>query len=294
MCRPFATSILHHPIFIVSSFIGIFPFRSVNGVVELDKLLFCYSCALTAMFPLMGWLALESENDDMNSLPFTVFELLMFLHIFQHPCFFISISLKRKLVLETIDLIQRLKFVMNKLKANNCINHKVFFSDLLNILHPVLTMIIFCSTGKVSLNPFLPVLFVFSLLLGSSLCTSQCCFLLGTVHELLEAEITILRSIKRTVYGKRNVKIMEQVIETANQITLVAKRINSIYSFQHLFLISARYMLVVIFLYFIIVGITINFWFVIGDLVMIFFHSYNSWKICHASEITTQKVGEYL
>lgn len=298
MCRPLATSILSHPIFIVSSFLGIFPFRSINGVLESDILLFCYSVTVAAIFFLMGFFSFSIERDiieHVGSVPLTTLQLVMFLHIFQYPCCLIFILLKRKLLLETINLIQHLKFRIYKTKLNYWNSYMPIFFEFLNFIGPIVfCVILFCKASDMSWNSILPILFLYFLLFGSSLCISQYCFLLSIVYELFEAEITILRSLKRTVYRKRNMKMMEQIIETINEITAVAKNIDCIYSFQNLYLISARYLLIIIAMYFIIEGISTNLWLGFGNFVMMMCHFYNCWKICHASELTTKKVGEYL
>ncbi|KAE8573523.1 Gustatory receptor 43g [Halyomorpha halys] len=300
MSRSFASSMLHNPIFIASTILGIFPFRTVNGLLKINKLLLCYSVVVAAIVSLLGFLTLPLVGSKSAALPSAVLQVVIYLFIFQYPCCLTLILLKTNVLQETVCFIQRLMPVIYKVKSNRWNSHIAIFFALANVIHPILATIVVIITGNVPVSSG-RVLFVslsYSLVsLGSCLCYSQFSFLLGMVCELYEAEITILRSIKRTVYRNCNSKMMEQFIKISDQIMSVARNINSTYAFQLLYLVSARYFLIIMSMFFIIGHISISFleyvWLIIGDMFMIFYNFYNCWKICHASVMTSKKSKEF-
>ncbi|KAE8573522.1 Gustatory receptor 43f [Halyomorpha halys] len=300
MCRSFASSMLHNPIFIASTIIGIFPFRSVNGFLELNRSLICHSIVVIAIFSLIGCLSLPLVGGNNPTLTSAVLQLIIYLFIFQYPCCLTLILFKRKILEETMSAIQHLMPLIYKVKSNRWNSHFAIFFGLANSIHPILVTITVIITGNLpaSFGRVLYLTLVFLLLLlGSSLCFSQFTFLLGIVWELYKAEITILRSIKQTVYRRRNTKRIEQFIETSDQITTVAKNINSIYSFQLLYLVSIRYFLIIMSMFFIIDHVSISFleyvWIIFGDFLMMLYHFYNCWKICYASVTASKKSKEF-
>ncbi|KAE8573524.1 Gustatory receptor 43i [Halyomorpha halys] len=291
MCRSFASSMLHNPIFIASTILGIFPFRSVKGFFIFDKFLFCYSVVVVTIFSYIGYNSIPNTHN-MTSVPAILIAVIILVNIFQYPCCLISVSLQRNLLRKTVSFIQPLLSEYQEIKLNNWNNYNTKCFALFNVIHPVLVLSILWLIGTLSMSPFGFVIFV-----GAPVCVLQFCFLLGVLCELLETEIADLKAIKRTVYRKRSIEMMEKLIETTNQILSAASNIDSLYSFQNLYLISTRYLYCLVSLFFIIGNIsnslTTYLRVITGDFIMMLYHFYINWKILRASEITSKKSKEF-
>ncbi|KAE8573525.1 Gustatory receptor 43j [Halyomorpha halys] len=296
MCRSFASSLLLNPIFIASTILGVFPFRSVKHLSIFDKLLFCYSVVVVTIFSYIGYNSIPNTHN-MTSIPAVLIAVILFVSIFQSPCCLISVSLQRNLLRKTVSSIQHLLSEYDKIKLNNWNSYNAKCFALFNVIHPVLALFIFWLTGNLPVFSIGLVLFFTYVFLGSSVCLSQFCFLLSILCELLETEITVLKTIKRTVYRKRNIKMIEKFIDSTNQIISVARDIDCIYSYQNLYLISTKFFNCLVSMFFIIeyasVRFNADFRLILGDFLLILYHFYNSWKIFHASEITIQKSKEF-
>ncbi|KAE8573521.1 Gustatory receptor 43e [Halyomorpha halys] len=297
MGRTVPSIIQHNPIFIASSALGMFPFRFINGILELDRLLFCYSLMVATLFMLIGLFTVKEANnlsDPNDSLDLSLMHFIIFYHLLQYPGCLGIIFLKRKLLQNTVSSLQALILIFNKMKVKISSSQRVVFIDM---LQPVVSFIIFYIAGNMDWAPFYWILFCAMLLTGSSLYISQFCFLVGIVSELYKAEINVLRKSELAVYRKLDFKMMEQLIQIASQIALVARNINNIYSFQLLFLISSRFLFLIIHMYDIISYVTYNYSLyyriIIGELLMLSYHFYNSWKISHASETVSKKSKEF-
>ncbi|KAE8573517.1 Gustatory receptor 43a [Halyomorpha halys] len=300
MFRSFAVSMKYNPIFIASTVVGVFPFSVKYDMLEFDWLLFSYSVVIIVCISLAGLLSVSPANESpapVDPLPMTLTQLILFLHVLQYPCCLCFILHKWKLMQKTVSSIQHLNFTFYKMKLKNVNSHTSYWSSLLNVSHPVLAIFIFCTTGNMLLDQLGLILFAGLILLGSGLCLSQFCFLLGVACDFLEAEIDILRTINRAVYRKLSTKMMVQLIISKNHITTVADNINSIYSIQLLYLISARYLLFVLHSYFLIDHASKSFMtfhrLIIGDFCMLLYHLFNCWKISHSSEIAFKKSKEF-
>ncbi|KAE8573519.1 Gustatory receptor 43c [Halyomorpha halys] len=294
MCRPFAASMKYYPIFIASTVVGVFPFSLVHGNLKLDRWLFSYSVAVISIISLLGLSVRPGKVEPfpIDPLAVTLNQIIVFLHVLQYPCCLCFILLKRNLLQQTVISIQHLIFTFKNLKNRTS---KRF--SLLNVLQPVLVVSIFCITGNILLEELALLSFIGLTTLGSVLCLSQFCFLLGVACDLLEAEIEVLRTIKRTACTKFVVKMVVDLIQKKNRITSVAENINSIYSSQLLYLMSARYLVFIMHSYFLIDHISKSFvtfyHFIIGDFCMLSYHLYYNWKITHASEIASKKSKEF-
>ncbi|KAE8573520.1 Gustatory receptor 43d [Halyomorpha halys] len=295
MSRTVASIIQYNPIFMASSALGMFPFRFVNGFLEFNRLLFCYSLIVATLFMLNGLITVIAIGGaSIEHLKLTLLDVIIFYHLLHYPGCLGIIFLRRNLLQDTVNSLQNLVFIFNKMEVKISNRQWLMFFDM---LHPVVSLIIFYMAGNMTFSPLCWILFCAMLLTGSCLYISQFCFLLDIVSELFIAEINILRKSKHTVYCMLDIKMMERLIETSVQIVFVARSINSIYSCQLLFLISSRFLFLVIHLYssirYVAEGFSLNYRFIIGDIFMLSYHFYNSWKISHASQTASKKSKEF-
>ncbi|KAE8573526.1 Gustatory receptor 43k [Halyomorpha halys] len=296
MSRSVATTVKCNPLFIASTALGIFPFKIANSLMELDRLLLCYSVFVVTIISFMGIFTVVYESTLDDTLQVTLKQIVI-LQIIQYPCSLGLIFVKRAVLQETVASLQNSKsiFYKMKLKISKNWSSKVF--ELFDTLQPIIFLLLFYITGNFLGIPSASILFILFTVTGSSLYFSQFCFLVGIVSRLFEAEINVLKMAKRTVYRNVDIKMLEKLIETANQIISTARSINSIYSFQFLFMFFQRFLTVIMHMFSVIINITKgfseNYHFIIGDIFMMFHHLYNSWKVIHASEMASKKSKEF-
>ncbi|KAE8573518.1 Gustatory receptor 43b [Halyomorpha halys] len=297
MSRTVASIIQHNPIFMASSALGMFPFRFVNGFLEFNRLMFYYSLIVATLFMLISYMtAIEANNlsDSNEPLYLSLIHFIIFYHLLQYPGCLGIIFLRRNILQDTVSSLQNLIFIFNKMEVTISNSQRFVFFDM---LHPVVGLIVYYVARNMAWTPFCLLLFLSMFLTGSCLYISQFCFLVGIVSELYDAEINVLKMSKQTVYRKLDIKMFERLIEIASQIASVARNINHIYSFQLLFLISSRFLFLIIHMYAIINlvarSFSKNYRFIIGDVFMLSYHFYNSWKLSHASQTASKKSKEF-
>lgn len=301
MAPSVATTIKRNPIFIASTFLGIFPFRTVNGLLVLDRVLFCHSVLVAAILSFIGFYTFAfEESTSAYILHKALKQCFAVFHFIQHPTCLVFIFLKREIMQKTVNSIQNLKnnFCRMKINTSNSETSKKRFLWF-EILQPiVLVLIVFFLTGNIKQFSLGVSLYFLFIVVESAFCGLQFCFLVGFVSEFFETEIIVLKLVKQSVYRKLDIKIMERLIETANQIVSLASNINSFYSFQLLYLIFLRFFLIIIHMYFILhyttKSFSDNYRNIIGNIMMMSHHFYNNWKVNHASEMASKKVGKLL
>lgn len=298
MTRSISSIIQCNPIFIASTAVGMFPFRLVGGILELDRILFCYSVVATAFYLIAGVIALKEFGINLSKE--TVFislrHVFILYHVLQYPGCLAFILLKQNLLRGTVASFQYLIRLFNKVKfKSNSQTSKLFV--FFDALQPFVSIIVLYYVGNLSLARFFLLSFVIMLLISSSLYITQFTFLVGIISELFEAQINILKKSKCTVYRNLDIKMMERLIETAEEIVSVARNINSIYSFQLLFLISSRFLFLLMHMHSIVGYFSSSFSLpiaIISDLFMTTYHFFYIWKISHASELASKKVCKIL
>lgn len=297
--RLITQAIQSNPVFRVSSFLGMFPFRVIDDKLKADNRLFLYSFVISSLFTSeyvysVVWgteFSLTSKNYNWESFN----QLMFFINVIFQSSSFLSFPLlfyqHHNAVVEMVDSLDSVESLYPIIDGRGKMK-PIQDQMRLEITAPILFCICFYLMGNSSNIVWTLILSLY--FLEKALCYGQFINLVGIVSEFYKSSTNFLKRMQHPI-SINNQIIIEKIVDSVGQLVLICSKINSIYSLQLLCVITHCYSGVIFHLYFVFENFnSYEFWKqrrFPGDCLFALYRLFVAWRVVHSAAMAHYKVG---
>ncbi|KAE8573344.1 Gustatory receptor 47 [Halyomorpha halys] len=274
-------------IFKASSVLGIFPFRNVDNVLQMNNFLLFYSLVVVSIFTTCTSSYFFSHNNNLVELIIAGSS-----HIFL-PLYLFCIYRNRKLVEETFNFLNSVQLFFDGFEKNNW-NISAKRKSYFDYVDPLLGGAAFFYLGsKYDIgHTFLITLIFLAIIIGFG----QFTVLAKFAGDLFDSASRILKRM-RSPLALNKLDTVKQVVLKTNRVITTCDNIKDIYTIQSLFTIFLCFSSIIFNVYYFYSSVILNKEDRIGDgsenIAVILILFYIIWRGCHSSAQAYYKCKEF-